>query len=53
LMGPSIKFVETLKKRNGTSRALVAAAPSLALKIISFAYLADARWDTTIERQGP
>ena len=52
MMGPSIKFVETLKKKNGTSRALAAAALSLALKIIFFAYLADARWDTTIERQG-
>ena len=51
-MGPSIKFVETLKKKHGKNRASTAAAPSLALKIISFAYLADARWDTKIERQG-
>jgi len=50
LMGQNIKFVETLKKKHGRSRAWIAAAPNLDLKIITSAYLADEKEDTTIER---
>lgn len=49
MMGPNIKFAETLKKKNGASRAWIAVAPNHDPKIITSASHADAKEDTTIE----